>query len=269
MRERPRSSSLLPSLSLLAAVVVSAPLRAAEDAGPAAVPAEDAGAEGSAATEACEQTSFLVYLDDVPYVPCEGLFGDLEDRALYRGWRDEYLHVVDTGGPAIDIVHGVAGLEAPRVVAPAGMRFEGLRYAAVAERPCEEGAPATSNQPADATDATSTPEPTKEWLAVFALDDSLAGYCPSQTVLLRADDALGAAGRVLFINPRGVLALLGERLVWLPAPEQRVPAFRMTWRSGFRVVTSASGGGSSTPAAKKAPPKRPRKKPARKPRRKR
>lgn len=256
-------SSSSPFFALLPLLVVVAPVRASDSVEP--VPPESTtSAERTpvAADAACEEASYVLYVDDAAHVPCEGLFGTQEDRALFKSWRESYIHVVDPTGNAIDIVHGVSALEPPSVMAPAGMSFRGLRLASVREVPCdaEAGADERDHARGDATGDdtagdTGAEGARDEWVAVFTLDDALAAHCPSPTVFLRVDDALGAAGRVLYVSSRGVLGVLGDQLVWFRAPGSPAPVFRMTWRSGFRVVMNdtSTGGASRSTTARKTP----------------
>ena len=232
----------------------------AREPGQTPAPADSASISSMERDGACTRASYVVDIDGVTHEPCEGLFGTLEERALFRDWREAYLHVIDNSGPAFDIVHGVASLDPPRVASPTGMTLQEVRFAQVVERACNsEGAQASDAGPADSA----TVEPAGEWVAAFALDEPLAGLCESATAFVRIDDALGEEGRVLFIGPRGVLGMLGEHLVFLSAPGSSPPAFRMTWRSGFRMVTSTGKSGGPTSVGKKSSPRAPNKRAAR------
>jgi hypothetical protein len=105
-----------------------------------------------------------------------------------------------------------------------------------------------------------------EWIARISLDDNLAAHCDADQIDLRVDDALGADGQVLWLDPRGLLALYHDQLIWFPTEDHPMPTFRMTWRSPFHVwVTQTSKSSSQAKSA----PKRKRPKAKKRPKRSR
>jgi hypothetical protein len=206
--------------------------------------------------------SLEVWVDGEPSSRCEPLFGGLDERADNAGWRAERLHQVIDKGETLDITHGDPKLTTPVLRSLPGMKVVGVRNVRVEEEDC------TSDHD------TSVAASREERVVELELDDRWQQACGVDRLLLRADDAIGANGRVLWIGPSGVLAHVGDALAWVPTPGADVPDFRMTWRSGFALDIDPSAKGKATKgkknrSKKKRKPKKKKKKKPKKKKRKR
>lgn len=207
-----------------------------------------------------------ILVDDQPAPRCALLLGDADAREHNEAWRVERIMAVESGSRTFDVVHTDAKLRRPEVRALPGMVVREIFEAEVTEEPCaDEGAAlddVDAGPDADAGEIAALPgEAVLERVARVELSERWAEVCGQDTVVLRVDDALGARGRVVHIDRRGVLAHLGGRLVWLSRSGAEAPVFRTTWRSGFSVVTDAVGKPAAKPkpkATKKRPQRRSR-----------
>lgn len=197
----------------------------------------------------------VLYVDDEPAPRCASLLGDADVRASNELWRSERIMAVESGGRTLDVVHTDAQLRRPEVRTLSGMAVSEIHRAQVVEEPCDdEELSMTDAGPGGDAGELVYDEPVFERVARVELSEPWAELCGQDSLFLRVDDALGARGRVLHIDRRGVLAHLGGRLVWLSRSGSAAPVFRTTWRSGFSVVTDADL--KPSPSKKKRRPKR-------------
>lgn len=206
----------------------------------------------------------VVYIDDVPQPRCEILFGDADVRGDNESWRTERIMAVESGTVTLDVIHTDAQLKRPRPRTLAGMGVVETFVASVAEEECEadsdeyiddldggtlEEGDGGDDLSAESSEPAALEHESREVVARIDLSDRWASLCGQSSLILRVDDAIGAGGRVLHIDRRGVLAHLGGELVWLGKLGASVPAFRTTWRSHFSVSTDTAG--VKKPAKKK------------------
>jgi hypothetical protein len=217
-----------------------------------ALPGEARG-DDTSSDGTCSGSSEIV-VDGQPAPRCALLLGDADAREDNQAWRAEHIMAVESGSRTLDVVHTDAKLRRPEARSLPGMVVREIFEAEVIEEACaDEGAEQGVLDAGPDTDAGEiaalTGEPVLERVARVELSERWAEVCEQDAVVLRVDDALGARGRVVHIDRRGVLAHLGGRLVWLSRLGAEAPVFRTTWRSGFSVVTNAV----AKPAAKPQP----------------
>ncbi len=232
-----------------APAVLGAPLVLALALSPAAA------AEEAELVEPCTSgAQHEVYIDDVLQPRCEMLFGDLDVRGRNADWRLARIMSVESGSRTLDVIHTDAQLKRPQVRSLAGMVVAETFAANVIEEDCSGSDEGDESADGGEGDEIVAEEPgsevASEYVARVELNDHWAALCEADTIVLRVDDAIGASGRVLHIDRRGVLAHLGGRLVWLSRSGLEAPAFRTTWQSDFSVITDTK---ASKPAKKKKP----------------
>lgn len=236
-----------------------------------AIPNGSFAQEADHGGEACASgQQRALYVDDVLQPRCEVLFGDPDVRGMNEDWRVERIMAVESGSATLDVLHTDAQLKRPQPRSLAGIVIADTFPANVVEEDCGaaleqevgDGGPLADADEAElARDAMAGDEAAeesqagdaafgevvREHVARIELREPWASMCGESSVVLRVDDAIGASGRVIHIDRRGVLAQLGGRLVWLSRMGASTPAFRTTWRSDFSVITDAR----SKPAPKK------------------
>ena len=195
---------------------------------------------------------------------CTALQGEDAERREFAQWAKSAVEFLPSDGEAIDILHSVASWTSPALRTPTGIEIVSIQSASDIPRCApDEDAPSTESpehplpelEQAAARLAHEKAGPAALY-ALVTLSPSFAAYCGVDQLWLGAGDALGRFGRVLRVDPRGLLVLHNETLVWLPGPQSPPPVFRMTWRSGFIVQMEKSGGSSPKTSKSKSKSKR-------------
>lgn len=188
-------------------------------------------------------SAYALRVDDVVFPTCEAAFGDPERRERNEGARRARILRVVAAGSRLDVLH-----QDPRLHPPEARPVEGLHLLTVTDaeveelacdQPAEDGAldAGPEGSADDDADAGIVSEASFERVAFVQVSAPFDRYCPAGVYPVRVDDALGAEGQVVTIDPRGLLSLYRGDLLWVPHDEAKeAPPIRMIWRSGFVVI---------------------------------
>lgn len=222
--------------------------------------AEEPSVDEAAWDAACavEGSRYALRVDDRVFPTCELVFGDPSLREGRESVRRSRVLRVRSSGRRVDVLYQDPALREPRVRQLEGIDILAVLEGEVEELPCDpdEELP-DGGAPDDVADAGARDDDMSSYepVALVRLDSAFAGACPGDLYAVRADDALGAEGQVLAVEPSGLLVLYRGDLLWAPRDDEaRAPRFRMIWRSDFVLIVED---------------KSPRAKPKRRPKRRR